>query len=213
MNKTSTPQAHSGRIFVYIVIMIAAITGGILVSSQLLERSMELRHAQAFPQARLLAKFELERANGQPFTRADLEGQWSLVFFGFTNCPDICPDTLAMLANSMNELETMRHDNPPQVVFISVDPERDHGEQLADYVGWFHDDFVGVTGSEDQLEDFTRQLGAVYYREDPDEETGFYNVDHSASVLIIDPDGRLYGRFAPPMAPEDVTADLFALTR
>ncbi|MEE4329737.1 MAG: SCO family protein, partial [Wenzhouxiangella sp.] len=75
------------------------------------------------------------------------------------------------------------------------------------------EDFVAVSGDDRQIAALTRQLGIAYFRETPDETTGFYNVDHSASVLIIDPEGRLYGRFAHPLDPELVTADLFRLTR
>lgn len=213
MHHSFVPSRQTGRAFLFVVIAIAAIALGIVFSSNLMQRTQELRHAQAFPQSRALADFELRTANGEAFTRADFEGRWSLVFFGFTNCPDICPDTLAVLAQSTRELELMRRDELPQVVFVSVDPERDDGEQLAEYVGWFHEDFIGVTGSDEQLGNLTRQLGAVYYLEDPDGDSGFYNVDHSASVLIIDPEARLYGRFAPQMTAEDVTADLFVLTR
>jgi protein SCO1 len=213
MNDQPRHSHQSGRIFIIIAVAVAAIAAGIIVSSNLMQRTMDLREAQLFPQPRLIDDFELETAAGESFTRADLEGQWTLLFAGFTNCPDICPDTLAVLAQTMRELDIMRREEKPQVVFLSVDPERDQGEHLADYVAWFHEDFIGVTGDEPQLERFTRQLGLVYFREEPDEDSGFYNVDHSASILIIDPQGRLYGRFGPAVSSEDVTADVFALTR
>ena len=213
MSQIPTPRTHSGRIFIIMAVAVAAIAAGIVVSSNVMQRTLDLREAQAFPQARYIDDFSLETASGEAFTRASLEGQWSLLFAGFTNCPDICPDTLAVLAQSMRELDQIGREDKPQVIFLSVDPARDQGQHLADYVEWFHEDFVAVTGDESEIERFTRQLGLVYYLEDPDEETGFYNVDHSASVLIIDPEGRLYGRFGPAVTSEDVTADVFALTR
>ena len=213
MSHTSTPRAHSGRIFIIFAVAVAALAAGIIVSSNLMQRALDLREAQLFPQARYIDEFSLETATGQPFTQDNLQGQWSLLFAGFTNCPDICPDTLAVLAQSMRELDMMRMENKPQVIFLSVDPARDQGRHLADYVQWFHDEFIGVTGEDPEIERLTRQLGLVYYLEDPDEETGFYNVDHSASVLIIDPEGRLRGRFGPAVTSEDVTADVFALAR
>jgi len=213
MNQTTQFHHQSGRIFIVIAVAVAAIAGGIIVSSNLMERTLDLREAQLFPQPRLVDEFQLETATGEPFTRESLDGQWTLLFAGFTNCPDICPDTLAVLAQSMRELEQIGREDKPQVVFLSVDPARDQGEHLAEYVKWFHADFVGVTGEESEIDQLTRQLGLVYYLEDPDEETGYYNVDHSASVLIIDPQGRLYGRFGPAVTSEDVTADVFALTR
>jgi len=207
------PQSQSGRIFLIIVIALAAIATGIVVSSILFDRTQELRAAQAFPEVRPLPEFELRTAAGEALTPADLQGQWSLLFFGFTNCPDICPDTLAVLDAAIEELDVMGGDSMPQVVFISVDPERDDGEALADYVRWFDEDFVGATGSREALDSLTEELGIFYALDDPDPDSGFYTVDHSASVLIVDPQGRLYGRFAPPLERQAVAADLFALTR
>jgi len=201
-----------GRLFLIVITLVLATAAGLIAASQMMQRAGEWRAAQLFPTPRPIADFRLETAAGDEFRLADLEGQWSLLFFGFTNCPDICPDTLAMLARSMNQLELMRREEKPQVVFVSVDPERDRGELLGEYVGWFDDDFVAVSGEDRQIAALTRQLGIAYFREAPDEATGFYNVDHSASVLIIDPEGRLYGRFAHPLDPELVTADLFRLT-
>lgn len=195
-----------------VITLVLAMAAGLIAASQMMQRAGEWRAAQLFPTPRPIADFRLETAAGEEFRLADLKGQWNLVFFGFTNCPDICPDTLATLARSMDSLELMRRDEQPQVVFVSVDPERDRGELLGDYVSWFDSDFIAVSGDDRQIEALTRQLGIVYFRETADETTGYYNVDHSASVLIIDPDGRLYGRFAHPIDPELVTADLFRLT-
>jgi protein SCO1 len=211
MSKLTFPGRQHGRIFLIVIVMVLAAAAGLIVAQQMMQRTAEWRAAQLFPTPRPLADFELFTAEGERFSKADLEGQWNLLFFGFTNCPDVCPDTLAMLAQSMNQLALMRQDVKPQVVFVSVDPERDRGELLGDYVRWFSPDFVGVSGDDRQLQALSRQIGIVYYLEEPDEATGFYNVDHSASVLIVDPQGRLFGRFAHPLDPELVTADLFQL--
>jgi protein SCO1 len=212
MRNHTFPGREHGRVFLILIVMVAAIAAGLIVANNMMQRTAEWRAAQLFPTPRLVADFELHTATGEPFSRANLQGQWNLLFFGFTNCPDVCPDTLAMLAETMRQLELMRRDVKPQVVFVSVDPERDQGELLADYVQWFDSDFVAVTGDERQLLALSRQLGIVYFHEEPDEDTGFYNVDHSASVLIVDPEGRLYGRFAHPLVPAEITADLFQLT-
>lgn len=212
MPRKASASGQRGRIFLILVIMVAAIAAGLLASRFMIERTQDLRAAQLFPTPRALTEFRMETAAGEPFTRASLEGRWSLMFFGFTNCPDVCPDTLAILAHSMEQLRLMRREELPQVVFVSVDPVRDQGDLLADYVAWFDPTFLAVTGSEEQLQALTRQLGIVYWREAADEHTGFYNVDHSAAVLIIDPQGRLYGRFGHPLVPADVTADLFRIS-
>jgi len=212
MKNQVTQQYQAGRAFLMVVTAVLALAAGLILASQIMQRTADWRAAQLFPTPRVIADFELETATGERFTRADLQGQWNLLFFGFTNCPDVCPDTLAMLAASMDQLALMRRDVKPRVIFVTVDPDRDQGELLADYVGWFNADFVALTGSDPQLRALTRQLGVVYFHEEPDEQTGFYNVDHSASVLIVDPEARLFGRFAHPLVPEDVTADLFQLT-
>ncbi len=213
MTRYPSLRRQHGRIFLLVVTAIVALAAGLMLAGNLMQRSTDWRAAQLFPTPRAVADFELETAAGERFTRADLQGQWNLLFFGFTNCPDVCPDTLAMLSASMEQLALMRREEKPQVIFVSVDPDRDQGELLEDYVSWFNADFVAVTGSEPQLQALSRQLGVVYFHEEPDQQTGFYNVDHSASVLIVDPEARLFGRFAHPLVPDDVTADLFQLTR
>jgi len=213
MTRLNFPRAASGRIFLIVVIALAAIAGGIVVSSMLFERSQELRAAQAFPETRPLPDFELRTAAGGELTHADLQGQWSLLFFGFTNCPDICPDTLAMLHSAISSLDTMGATSKPQVIFVSVDPGRDDAEALGEYMRSFDPDFIGATGGEEQLRKLTRSLGIYFALDEPDPDSGFYSVDHSASILIIDPQGRLYGRFSPPLDHQAVAADLFALTR
>lgn len=212
MSKQHTLPKVQGNALVVLIVLIAAVAAGLMVSRTLLDRSLDLRAASVFPTPRILNDFEIETADGAPFTQEALKGQWTLLFFGFTNCPDICPDTLASLAQSMDSLRLMKRDNLPQVVFVSVDPERDQGDLLADYVAWFDESFLAVTGNDSALEQLTRQLGVIYVRDQADPDTGYYNVDHSAAVMIIDPDGRLFGRFGHPLNPEDVTADLFQIT-
>ncbi len=202
-----------GRIFLMIVIAIGALAVGLMVSSTLMDRTQELRTARAFPEARPMPRFELTTTEGEALTRDSFLDQWSLLFFGFTNCPDICPDTLALLSAVMDDLDTTGASAKPQVVFVSVDPERDDRAALADYVGWFNDDFIGASGSDESLQALTRDLGLIYFLGEPDEDSGFYSVDHSASVLIIDPEARVFGRFAPPLDRQGIVADLFALSR
>lgn len=212
MTNTCRFSRQSGRTFVLIAVAVGALAAGLMVSSKLMERTQDLRAAQVFPEARPLPEFELHRPDGDPLTPEHLRGQWSLVFFGFTNCPDICPDTLAVLDSILQDLDTMGAAEKPQVVFISVDPERDDAEALADYVGWFNEDFIAATGSQEALKSLTGKLGVVYFLGEPD-DSGFYNVDHSASIMIVDPQGRVFGRFAPPFDRQAMAADLFTLVR
>ncbi|MCS3902918.1 protein SCO1/2 [Methylohalomonas lacus] len=136
--------------------------------------------------------------NGDDFTTADFKDQWSLVFFGFTHCPDICPNTLSQLDRLQKQLaDNGIDDSELQVVFISVDPERDTPERLAEYVEYFNRDFVGASGDKEAIDRLTRSIGAVYHIAEADED-GDYQVDHSASVFLFDPQARMVSVFTTP---------------
>lgn len=150
------------------------------------------------PEPREIPGFELVDQFGRPFDNERLRGQWSLLFFGFTHCPDVCPSALYDLQRLSAELA---EGGGPlhQVVFVSVDPERDDPDRLKDYTAYFDPDFVAVTGPHEQLLPLTRKLGIAYRIEDHAEGDQHYAVDHSASVLLMDPEGRLHGVFPAPL--------------
>jgi protein SCO1 len=162
-----------------------------------------------YPQPRELADFQLSRSNGAPLTRADLQGHWSLMFFGFTHCPDICPNTLGVLKAVRATLAEQKKTDAVQVYFISVDPERDQPEVLGRYAAFYDPGFVAATGSDEQLQHLTRSLGLLYARV-PD-KGGSYTVDHSASIVLVNPQGRLFGLFRPPLDAAAIGADLLTL--
>jgi len=208
----SLPAANAGRTLVIAVTAVAAMLCALLLARGLLEDSAELQAASIYPEARAIKPFELVGPDGEPFTEQDLEDNLTLLFFGFTNCPDICPDTLSVLAESMDKLETMRVEEKPRVVFVSVDPQRDGGQTMQDYVDYFDPDFKAVTGDDDALGSLTGQVGAMYVRHSPD-DSGYYAVDHSGMIVLIDGEGRMFGRFPPASSAEAIAADLFALAR
>ena len=194
------------------LVALAALLGGLVVAGRLFQDSVEYRAASIYPQPIEIRSFELADADGDAFTEADLEGNLTLLFFGFTNCPDVCPDTLSVLARAMDKLESMRLDGLPEVVFVSVDPERDAGETMRDYVAYFDPGFRAVTGNDEALHALTSQVGALYVRGEADEE-GYYPVDHSGMVVLIDSEGRMIGRFPPATDADSMAADLFRLSR
>jgi protein SCO1 len=155
--------------------------------------------------------FALADHDGKPFTAEELKGRWSLVLAGFTNCPDVCPFTLANLEQVVAELGLrMRPDRLPRVIFLAVDPDRDRAN-LKDYVVQFHPDFIGVTGELDQIERALKGIDSVAIRAQPDAR-GNYQVSHSAAVAVVDPQGRLAAKISPPFDPEptaEFLADLF----
>lgn len=170
----------------------------------------KLQAALLYPQPRAVPEFELQRANGGTLTLADWKGRWNLVFIGFTHCPDVCPTALAILKQAWTHWQQDGHAKDVQVNFISVDPARDTPDVLKTYVGFFSPDFVGATGSDAELDKLAKSLGLVYARHDTD--SGDYAVDHSANILIIDPQGRLAGMFRPGNYDADsLVADIDSL--
>lgn len=151
-----------------------------------------------------LAPFTLQNTDGSDFTLDDLKKNWSLIFFGYTHCPDVCPTTLADVRDGYKAL-TPESQAETQVLFVSVDPARDKPEHLESYTKYWHDDFIGLTGSEDQLQNITRQLYAVYGKiESGDPQS--YEMDHSARIMLINPDAKLHHVFPLKIAPEAITA-------
>lgn len=151
-----------------------------------------------WPQSKALTAIALEDHRHQPFTLERLEGRWTLLFFGYTHCPDVCPVTLTVLKNALALMAGAGTDaEPPQVVFVSVDPARDTLDHLAAYVGHFNPEFLGVTGTEPDLKALVRQLGVLYILGEPD-ASGEYLVDHTAAVFLVDPRGHLVALFQAP---------------
>ncbi len=168
-----------------------------------------MKNAVLYPTPRSVPDFKLTQANGQPLTPDSWRGHWNVVYFGYTSCPDVCPTTLATFKQVWRDLGDQRAD--VRFDFISVDPQRDTPEKLAKYVAFFSPDFIAATGPDDELTKLTRGLGLLYTR--TTDANGTIEVDHSGSVVIIDPQANLRGIFRPPFAASDVTADLQALMK
>ncbi len=202
-----------GRIGATSLIIVAAIALalGLWAGSHWLSRSTapSLHSAVMYPAGLAVPDFQLQRADGKSFSADDLRGHWTIAFFGFTHCPDVCPTTLAAFKQVWSRLAEQGRTDKVQFLFISVDPQRDTPEQLARYVAFFNKDFVAATGTDEELTRLTRALGILYLRV-PD-ESGGYSIDHSASAMIIDPEGRRVGMFRPPFVPDPVGADILAL--
>ncbi len=162
--------------------------------------------ATVFPSPIPLPEFALSDADGRPFTRRSFEDRWSLVFFGFTNCPDICPATLQQLALARRRMaQALPADRLPEILFISVDPERDTAEAIAAYTGAFGDGVRAARGDLAELDKLTRSLG-VYHARTPSEEGG-YTVEHSAAVIVIDDQAEYRAVFGPPHDVEAIAHD------
>lgn len=174
-----------------------------------------LRALTLLPEPKAVAEFELTQADGTRFGLGDLSGAWSLLFLGFTSCPDVCPSTLYDLDRMDDRLDNAGPGAPGgwQVVFVSVDPERDDPEKLRRYVRHFDPDFRGVSGTHPQLSGLAGQLGLSYQVEEHAADAETYAVIHSGAVVLVDPQGRLRGAFTPPLDPDLMTQDLESLMR
>lgn len=157
---------------------------------------------------RRFSDFQLIDQRGRPFSRERFEGRWTLVFFGYAHCPDICPTTLATLDRLMALVDEDERQKL-QVVFLSLDPERDNGRKLADYLAYFNEDFIGLTGSLPQIESLATQLGVVFSQSTA--ENSPYQIDHSANLVLLNPRGDYHGFFRPPLDESSLQVALKSL--
>lgn len=153
--------------------------------------------------------FTLHSVDGS-VSLGDFRGKYVILYFGYTSCPDICPDSLAKFREALSKLGERAGDF--QVIFISVDPSRDSVEYCDVYAKRFSPDFIGITGSEAEIESVTKALGIFYQLNEPD-DGGFYTVDHTASALILDREGNLIMTWPYGLTPDQMEDDLRVLLR
>lgn len=151
-----------------------------------------------YKNAKQLKPFKLQDQYENEVSNADFDGQWTLIFLGYTSCPDICPMTLSKL----QQVHTKVQSEQLQVWFVSVDPARDIAEKRKLYIDYFDATFKGISGEHKQLFPFVRDINLVYAM--TDSKTENYTVDHSASVALVNPKGQLHAIFKPKFAPGSV---------
>ncbi len=209
---------------VWLAVYAAAITAslglGVMLSAQQFAAGPPPDFMQLLPAPKTLPEFSLESHSGEIADASVFRGQWSLVFFGFTTCPDFCPLELQKLGKLLN---LMGAGDDLQVVFVSVDPERDGQAKLANYVGFFHPQIIGLRGENSALGKFAQFFGAAYDRSViieskllsvpaginmPTNAGDQYLVNHSTRVFVVNPEGELIGSFAPPYEVENMLSDM-----
>lgn len=194
------------------IVALVALIGGFSISWYLnISKPIQLEAGLWFgEQARALPEFELVDHNNRRLTRSSLEGKWSLMFFGYTHCPDICPTSLQTMNDMSTAIQEPNVLDAIQVYFVSVDPERDKPEILGDYVTYFNANFIGATATLEKLAPLTRSLGIAHdIRNKSDTSTG-YDVDHSSAIVLINPQAEFAGLFG---APHDALVMARDLTR
>jgi protein SCO1/2 len=183
-------------ILLFIMFIVAGFVHRISLPRMMTETEMKANGLYLHQTPRDIGEFALVDHRGAPFTPARLEGRWSLLFFGFTYCPDICPTTMTFLNELVTSLEGTEAEDI-QVVMVSVDPARDTVEQLASYVPYFNPDFVGVTGQFLDIHRFATALNTPF-RKVPGQGDN-YQVDHGSNVVLINPRGDYHGFFKAPL--------------
>lgn len=165
--------------------------------------------AVMWPEPRPLADVTLSTQHGETFTTADLEDRWSLMFFGYLDCPDVCPTSLHAMKSMREHLTARSAGTDLRMVFVSVDPSDDDPEEMAEYLAWYDPEFIGLRGAEAEIARLAESM-AVKYVEFVD-EAGYRSIDHTSSVMIVDPSGRMVGALPPPLVPERMAERFLAL--
>ena len=174
----------------YVGGIVAAVIGAMLF--QQINKQPMPEHALYYQQPRDIKPFELTDHNGQVFSKAQLKGKWSIVFFGYTSCPDVCPTTLQNLGFIYDDLKAIAKNS--QILLVSVDPQRDTQEKLSQYIAYFNAEFIALRAGHEVLFPFSRNLGLMYAINGEEEH---YLVDHSASLVLINPEGKITALFKP----------------
>lgn len=185
----------------------AAAAGGIAAALLWPPRqpALELATGTLFTPSQALPDFSLIDSQGQSFGPANLRGHWSMLFFGYTNCPDFCPATLTTLAALQKRLRA-EHATLPQVIFVSVDAKRDTPAQLAKYVPYFDPDFIGLTAADQPaIEALAKRWGVPVMLQPA--KNGSYTVDHSSAIFVLDPKGRLAAVLSGPFTVGALQSD------
>lgn len=205
------------RSTVYILVAALAAALGLFVAQRYFGTPAAPPRTQAvrlFEPARELPPFSLRQSDGTQLVPGELKGHWTLVFLGFTHCPDVCPTTLAELSQAQKQWEAIPESTRPRVLFVSVDPERDTPDRIGEYAHAFHRDTLAATADVPALERFTKSLSLVFAKipAPDDRPADQYTMDHSATMAVLDPQGRMAGIVQQPLQPAAIAADLAALT-
>ena len=198
---TQIPKETRRRIWLTVlsIALVVALFLGLFLNKMLTPRIMspaELRinGAIVFDQPRIIRDISLVDQEGELFTLDRLKDKWSLIFFGFTHCPDICPAALAKLAQVHSKLDPSIRDKT-QIIMLSLDPARDTPAKLKQYVAHFSESFLGISGDFLQIMRFTRDLNVAFNKVPINDS---YTIDHSGNIVLINPYGHYHGFFKPP---------------
>ena len=192
-----------------IVLLVLLIYGLTITAPNFIHKSIDLETGKMLTKPMELTSFNLINHQDKQFQLKDLENQWSLIFFGYTQCPDVCPSTVFKL-NQIYDLlnQDQRISKLPQVIFISIDPERDNPETLSEYLAFFNPRFIGITGDQSEIKKITSTMSVYYEKIEQNEDSNSYIMNHTASIFLTNDEGKLVASFRPTATPQELTSDI-----
>lgn len=182
-------------VFGFMALMLGILFARVLSPVPISKEDLRKQGFYLLDQPRPIANFHLFNHKGQSVTQKTLTDKWSIVFFGYTTCPDVCPTTLALM-NQVYQQLTEEQRAQLQVVLVSVDPERDTVEKLSQYIPYFNADFLGLTGDLQQITNLATTVSTVFAKTQFEGES--YLVDHSGNLVLLNPVGQYVGFFRSP---------------
>ena len=201
----------SKRNVIFILLILFSITGLFTYFQSLpslLEKKPSLITGKILVRPMEINNFELIDQNNEVFNKKSLEGGWTVLFFGYTNCPDVCPTTIYKLAEIKNGIKEDLPSANFNTVLVTLDPDRDSTERLDEYIGYFDETMLGVTGTYENIQSFTSSLSVFYQRINKDQG---YDFNHTASIFVFDKDGSLFATMSPANTVGELEGDFFTI--
>ena len=201
----------SKRNVIFILLILFSITGLFTYFQSLpslLEKKPSLITGKILVRPMEIDNFELIDQNNEAFNKKSLEGGWTVLFFGYTNCPDVCPTTIYKLAEIKNGIKEDLPSANFNTVLVTLDPDRDSSERLDEYIGYFDETMLGVTGTYENIQSFTSSLSVFYQRINKEEG---YDFNHTASIFVFDKDGSLFATMSPANTVGELESDFFTI--
>jgi protein SCO1/2 len=201
-------QMFSKRTISNFVVIIALASIGIVIgiyTETYYQRTSTNEYMEGvfWPNPKKISEFQMVDHSSNAFSLEQLKGQWTFIFFGYTNCPDVCPTTMAVLNEVYKLINDADDPIETQIIFVTIDPDRDSIDKLAGYIGHFNSKFIALGGTHEQLDSLTSQIGISYLNESAAED-GSYLVSHTSSIFLMDPNVQLISIFSQPFNPLDI---------
>jgi protein SCO1/2 len=201
------------NLIMFVILVIAGIAGYMASKAFYQENteSVDFQSLLLYPEQKNFSGFILIDKDKNKITNDSFKESWTLLFFGYTHCPDVCPTTLSELQKTFKILDKNNLKSMPNVLFVSVDSQRDTPDLLREYIHFFNQDFNAATADKGNILSIASQIGVAYHIGDPKEGQSNYDVDHTAAVFLINPEAKLFGIFRSPHDASKIAADLTSL--